>query len=356
MFEAHTYDAILKEAKSFIPGNIQKEEGSLVFNALSVIAYEMEKLYIEADFIMNQTFASTADFEHLALRAKERGIEPYEATNAYVKACFSVPPPIGARFNLKAYNYVVIEELEQGFYKLKCEEKGTGPNELTGNLTAITYVEGLTDSFITEILIPGKSAETKEEFYKRYLDSFKINSFGGNISSYKKHIESMEGIGGAKIFPVWQGGGTVKAVIMDSNFKGASDYLIEQIQTELCPEPYMGYGYAPIGHDVTVMSAEERQIIIATDITFEQGYNWELLNGEINKTVENYLFDLRKTWSGGGENDFITIYISRLESAVLNGVKAVVDINNTSINGKKENLSLKPEQLPVLGGIIQNGD
>ena len=99
MYEDRTYNAILAEAQGKIPDGIQKNEGSLVYNALSALAYEIERLYIEADFILEQTYAATADYEHLKLRAADRGMYPYEATSTRVKGEFDAPVPIGARFN-----------------------------------------------------------------------------------------------------------------------------------------------------------------------------------------------------------------------------------------------------------------
>ena len=57
MYEAMTYAALLADAKSYIGDGVQKGEGSLVFNALSVLAYELEKLYIQANYILEQTYA-----------------------------------------------------------------------------------------------------------------------------------------------------------------------------------------------------------------------------------------------------------------------------------------------------------
>ena len=53
MFEDMTYDQLLANAKADVGDGVNKGEGSLVFNALSALAYELEKLYIEANYILN---------------------------------------------------------------------------------------------------------------------------------------------------------------------------------------------------------------------------------------------------------------------------------------------------------------
>ena len=50
-YSNETYSAILARAQGNVSDDVLKTEGSLVFNALSVLAYELEKIYIQMDFI-----------------------------------------------------------------------------------------------------------------------------------------------------------------------------------------------------------------------------------------------------------------------------------------------------------------
>lgn len=351
MYENKTYYALLKEAQSKVSDDVQKGEGSLIYNALSALAYEMEKLYIQADFILKQSCAATADFEHLKLRASDRGIYPYEATKVEVKAEFNVSVSIGARFNYKAYNYTVIEEIEPKIYILQCEEAGSGPNGLIGELMPITFVEGLESAVITEMLVPGRDNETYDSLYKRYLESFQSGSFGGNITAYKTHVNALSGVGGCKVFPVWDGVGTVKIVVIGSDWRKISDYQVQEIQENVCPAPGMGYGFAPIDHDVTIVSVEEIKIDIETSITFGNGYSWAVSHEKINEAIDNHFDALRRTWGDGNEEDTLTVYIARLESAILD-VPGIIDIQKTTLNGQANNLVLGSVQIPVLQEVI----
>ena len=66
---------------------------------------------------------------------------------------------------------------------------------------------------------------------------------------------SFDGIGGAKIYPAWNGPGTVKAVLIGADYAPVSEYLIQEIQEAMMPVPAEGYGIAPIGHTVDIASA-----------------------------------------------------------------------------------------------------
>lgn len=350
MYEDQTYEKILSEAQGKISDEVQKGEGSLVYNALSALAFEIEKLYIQADFILRQSCAETADYEHLKLRASDRGIYPYEATNAQAEGTFNTEVPVGARFSLKAYNYVVAERKTANTYILQCEEPGTGPNGVVGKLTPITYVEGLESAEITRILVPGRDYEKQEDFYQRYLESFQSASFGGNIQAYKSYINKLPGVGGCKVFPVWAGPETVKVTIIGSDWRKITDYQISEIQESACPEPKMGYGFAPINHDVTIEAVEEIEISVKTSVTFGNGYSWAVSQEAIQDAVENYFLSLRKSWSEGDSEEHLTIYIARLESAILD-VPGIVDVQETMLNEQPGNMVLTNTQIPVLQDV-----
>ena len=354
MYEEMTYDYILADAKAEAGDGIQKGEGSLVFNALSVLAFELEKLYIEANYILNEGFADTADMEGLVRIAANRGLTRKPATNAYVSITANVALPIGWRASLKGYNYIVTEELDSTnhIYKAMCEEAGSGPNELLGQLTPIDYVDGLTSAVITQVLIAGDDDETQEELYRRYLESFSTEAFGGNITAYKTIVNAMDGVGGCKVYPVWDGVGTVKVVVQAADGGVPSTYLINQIQEALVPtDGGTGYGFAPIDHDVTVAAVTPVTVNVSTTITYTAGYSWATIGDQITAAVEGYIKSIAEAWSEGDARTEALVYVSRLEAAVLN-VTGVTDIQGTTLNGSTTNLHLDSDEIPVMGTLV----
>lgn len=351
MYEAMTYEALLAAAKNDIDDGVQKGEGSLVFNALSALAYELEKLYREANYILNEGFADTADMEGLIRIAANRGLTRMLATNAYVSITADAELPVGWRGSLKGFNYVVTEELASYTYKAMCEETGSGPNELMGALIPIDYVEGLTSAVITEVLVDGEDDETQEELYQRYLESFSTEAFGGNITAYKTVVNSVPGVGGCKVYPVWDGPGTVKVVVISANYDEPTSYLVEQIQEMLVPtDGGTGYGYAPIDHDVTVVSVTGVDVDVETTITYTAGYSWATIGDEITTAIEGYIKSVAQAWPEGDARTEALVYVSRLEAAVLN-VTGVTDIQGTTLNGSTSNLHLDWDEIPLMGDL-----
>ena len=349
MFEAITFEVILQRMLDKIPNNIDKREGSIIYDALAPAAVELQNMYIDLDVILQESFADTSSRTYLIKRASERGLSPYPATYAVLKGVFNIDIPIGSRFSLEEYNYTVIEKIEDNTFKLQCETIGVEGNRHFGTLIPIEYIRGLESAEITELLIPGENEEDTEEFRQRYFDSLDPQSFGGNIADYKQKTKSIQGIGGVKVYPVWNGGGTVKLVILNSEFEKPTTELIDLVQTTIDPiqNKGIGLGLAPVGHVVTVTGVEETTINIELEIIFQNGGTWENTQTRIQEIITSYLKELNKTWE---DNNSIIIRISQLESRLLE-IEQILDITNTKINGLEANLTLGPDNIAVIGVI-----
>lgn len=351
MFETMTYDIILNQLLSLAPEGMDKREGSILFDALAPVAAELTQVYIDLDLTLKETFADTASRQSLLLRAKERGMAPKAASFAVGKGVFNTAVALGTRFRLDQYGYTVTKLVsdENHSYELTCETAGSAPNGLTGVLVPVAYVEGLTTAKLTEILIAGEDEEETEAFRQRYLNSFHSQAFGGNVADYKEKVTGIPGVGGVKVYPVFDGGGTVKIVIISADWKGPTTTFLNQVQTILDPVGNQGegLGLAPIGHQVTVAGVTERAIDIATTLTYAAGWNWEEVQPAVEEAVDQYFSELNKAWA---QNEAIIVRISQLESRIL-ALEGVTDIAHTSFNGVEENLKVDADEIVKRGTI-----
>lgn len=353
MYENITYESILKRMLDRVPNNIDKREGSIIYDALAPAAVELQLMYIELNAIMNESFADTASREYLIRRASERGITPEPATNAILKGVFTPTTidVIGKRFNCGKLNYIAIEKITDGEYKMQCETVGLEGNASFGQMIPIEYIEGLETAELTEILIPGEDEEDTEVFRKRYFSSFESQAFGGNIADYKQKTNSIPGVGSTKVTPVWNGAGSVLLTIINSNYEVASEELVQLVQETIDPtQDGTGKGLAPIGHSVYVMSASNVNIGINTNITYDSNYSFEVLETQIKETIEDYLLELRKTW---GDSENLIVRSSQIDARLLD-IVGIVDIQNTYVNDVK-NYTLDWFSIPTFGGVYNNG-
>lgn len=352
MFEAYDFYYIMERLLSKVSEDYDTREGSVIWDALAPVAMELSDFYVCLDMIVEESFADTASYYYLIKRAAERGLYPNEATKAILKGEIHPTTLVletGTRFNLNDLNYIVIGKREDGSYLLECETEGILGNSQKGVLLPIEYVEGLERAELTEVLIPGKEEEDVEDFRERYFASFDSQAFGGNIADYKKKVNALPGVGGCKVYPVWNGGGTVKVVIISSEWKVPTADLVTLVQTALDPEQNHGegVGLAPIGHTVTVEGVTASMVTFDFDIIYLSGYGFENLESAIREVVEEYLTTIIKDW------DTVTAIIvrrSQIEARLLT-ITGIVDVLKTKINGKEENLILSGNEIPIAGEI-----
>jgi uncharacterized phage protein gp47/JayE len=355
MYEDVTYELILDRMLDRVLAqnpNIDTREGSIIYNALAPAAVELQNMYIQLDTILNESFADTQTRDYLIKRCAERGVNVEPATHAIRQGEFvpsTLEIEIGARFSLNLLNYVVTEKISNGVYKLQCETAGYDGNVESGALIPIEYIEGLETATLTDVLVPGEDEEDTEHLRQRYYDSLNSQAFGGNITDYKEKTNSLDGVGGVKVYPVWNGGGTVKLVIINSDFEKPSEVLVNSVQTIIDPTQNQGngVGIAPIGHIVTVLGCNETVVNVATRITFQEGWNWEALKPYAEQAIDDYFKELASDWAS---LDNIIVRISQIEIRLLN-LTGVLDIEDTTLNGVAHNLTVEADNIPKRGNV-----
>ena len=105
MYEHMTFESLMKEMLSRIPNDLDKREGSVLYNALAPSAVELQNTYIEMDNILDMVFVDTTEGVFLTKKCHERGIERLPATNAICKGEFNIDVPIGSRVYFVGLQY-----------------------------------------------------------------------------------------------------------------------------------------------------------------------------------------------------------------------------------------------------------
>lgn len=401
MFEEQTFEEISARMLSNVSDKYDKREGSIIYDATAPIAIEDAFFFTCLDMALNETFADTASYYYLIKRASERGLLPKEETQAILKMVVS---PIdaaitaGDRFNLNELNYAVIKAIEEepGAYQVECETAGTVGNQQLGALLPLETSNELNDlesAELTEVLIPGEDEEDVETFRERYYASFNNEAFGGNRTDYKQKVNDIDGVGGCKIIRMWKKGynpylfiptnavrswyeslsvtgevkawidavytaaveklltvgGTVKVVIISSEYKKPSETLVNLVQTTLDPEQNAGegLGLAPIGHVVNVVGVDEKVINISASITYDRDYSFAILQNTIYQTIDDYFMQLSEQWDS---DNSIIVRTSELDTRLMK-ITGISDISNIKLNNSTSNLTLEESEIPVRGSV-----
>ena len=302
-----TFDYIMNRMLESVPDTVDKREGSIIYDALAPAAAELVKCYMELDVVMDETFVDTASLQYLMLRCKERGVAIQGETAAVIEGVFTpsnIELSAGLRFNCDEVNYTITEKISAGHYKLEAETLGTVGNKYTGLLLPIQTVNGLETAQIAAVLIPAEDGDTTDTLREKYYASIDGEAFGGNVADYREKVNAITGVGGVKVYPVWNGGGTVKLTIIASDFTAPSTELISKVQTAIDPEQNHGegMGLAPIGgQTATVAGARYADIAITTNITFATGWAWSSAQSQVESAVKDVL--CRACEGLGGQRD-----------------------------------------------------
>ncbi|MGM7683554.1 baseplate J/gp47 family protein [Cytobacillus sp. Hm23] len=354
MYEHKTFKVILQEMLDEVPDDVDKLEGSVIYDALAPAAMKLAETYAELDTLLRLTFADTADGNYLERRVGEHGVYRNRATNSIRKGIFTnkdsqpLDISLNSRFVLNDIVYKATEKVIDGEYQLIAETPGVVGNQDYGDLLPIEPIQNLGNATLSEVLIPGEDDESDPSLYAKYVDSLDVKPFGGNRADYQEQILKVQGIGGVRLYRTPFGGGTVKAVIIDSTFNAPSNELINLVQETVDPieETGEGYGTAPIGHTVTIEGVEAVAVDISTSLTLNN-VTLGQVEPMVQEVIDLYLAEIRKEWN---KEDSLVIRVSHLESRIL-GIEGVVDITSTTLNGLAENLTLESE-IPVKGGVV----
>jgi len=376
-FSEQTYANILARQLERVPDSLDKREGSIIQTALGPESWYIEGLYLVLTQMQQNGFALFAVGEYLDYKAAERGLTRNKATAAKRLGIFNTSLQLGDRFSTIAgassvtfyvSKYIGMDGANYE-YELTCETEGTIGNDYTGALLPITFIQNLNFSEITSIIDDGTNEESDDSLRARYLSSLMELPFAGNIAAYRQAILAEDDIGAVQVYPVWEGGGTVKCSILNSNFDPASNELVERIQTKICPSEVPdtnpsqnGYGLAPIGAAVTIGTATPLTVNVSMTVQLSSGHTIESVRPAVNTAIENYLLGVRKLWGASITSTKIEypvwVYVAQVTAAIL-AVDGVVNVTNTKLNGAANDLNLIEtgvlQQLPMKGTVTING-
>lgn len=330
MFEDMTYEKILSNVLSLIDDDIDKRQGSMVYDAVAPACAELANAYVSMDNILDNSFADTASRDYLILRARERGLEPYEATYATARGVFDTEIEIGSRFSIGEVVFRVDEKLSDYEYSMTCESLGTVGNKYFGTLIPIDYVTGLGSAVLTEILVPARDEEDTESFRKRYFQDLFGEAFGGNKADYLKHVKDIDGVGQVRVMRVDEDNSNVRVFILASDGLRPSSTLIQNVKNILDPSPSgYGLGTAPIGHMVDVMAPGQYNVNVKINYTLDSDADSDEVLAAVKEKISDYFDSLNANW----ENtvDGIELYSAYIIVEIL-GISGIKNVESLTIN------------------------
>lgn len=346
MFEDQTYETIMARLLSRVPDTLNKHEGSFIWDALSPAALEIAQIYIELDLVLQWGFAQTTYGEYLDYRAAEHGLERKAATKAVGQVTITgthgaiVPEnslfatAAGVQFETVAE--VTIDETETITADIRAVEAGNRGNVPAGVITEIPVsIPGVTAVTNALPITGGTDTETDAALLARLLEKVRLPATSGNVAHYLQWAKEVPGVGDAKILPLWNGAGTVKVIVIDSNKQPASADIVQNVADYI-------ETVRPIGATVTVVSATSLAINVSATLTLAEGYTIPGVQPAIEAALTAYLKGI------AFQQDYVSY--AQIGNFIID-TPGVLDYANLLVNGETGNVAIETEQVPIKGTV-----
>jgi len=333
---------ILSDMLSNVHDDYDKSEGGLFYDNLAPVSIEMEEIRDVLDYIFLNSFAETAEDEYLDNICKEVGVFRKQATKSRGKVVIKGTPntiiPVGTKVASDTYIYLTTEEKTIGVtgeVEVKIESENTGKIYNLPKNTIVNFpitIPNLNEVNNPSETVDGYDGESDSKLRERYYFKVREPVTSGNIYHYKKWTMEVEGVGGVKVFPLWNGNGTVKVVVVNSAIEEADEPLLQRVRDYI-------EQVRPIGATVTVKSATPKEITITGKARISKNVDFDKVKADFERDIKEYFKKV------GFKQNYVSY--AQLGNILLN-VEGVNDYDNLKINTGAINIALAEEEIPKL--------
>lgn len=356
-----TWSAILERMLAEVPDDIDKSEGSYIYDALAAAATELAQMKIDMGNFLARGFASTTFGEYLDLRGEEHGLTRREAVAATGQVTFTgtvgitipegtiVATPADPMLSVAAIEFVTNAEAtipEGGTVDIDIEASvaGESGNVLAGTITVLaSSVSGITAVTNASATSGGEEEEMDSALLSRYRAKVQDPGTSGNKADYQNWALEVPGVGDVQVIPIWDGNGTVKVVLVDEDKLSADPAVVTAVQNYIAPDPEMGEGKAPIGATVTVVAATAVDIDVSATVTL----NGAKTLSEVQTAFEAALTEYLKSIAFADDPKVKYVKIGSL----LLDVPGVSDYSSLLVNSGTSNINIENDEVAVKGTV-----
>lgn len=342
MYESMTPEKLRQEILENSGTEISTGEGSFASDMAAPVALGISNVYGQMDKLLALMFIDEIDREYLEARAGEFGI----TRKLGAKAAGAVKVT-GSNGSILPTGAAVATEDGLIFYTdtsaviadgtasvgITAAEAGRGYNVTAGEIDK--FYRNYTGIFSVSNESPtegGADEETDEALRERLLIRIRTPATSGNAYHYRMWAMESPGVGAAKVYPLWNGNGTVKVMVVGDDMQPVDGAVVTA-----CAEHIESM--RPIGATVTVVSAAAKEITVSAIVTVDASATVADVQEAFYKTMEQYVREIAF--------EVYTISYNKI-GYLLMGVPGVVDYAALTVNGGTENVSIAADEVPVL--------
>lgn len=346
MYESITVESIKTDILKRLKTNIDAREGSFANDMISAVAYEVWETYQSLNAIIPIAYIDETSGAYIDKRCEEYGITRKPGSKATavltITGTNNTVIPKGTIFmTAEGFQFVTDSEatISEGTAAVGVTAAviGANYNVAAGTITLQkANLSGIT-SVTNSAAVGGTDIETDASLVSRFYDHLRSTATSGNIAHYRQWAMAVNGVGNAKVIPLFNGPGTVKVLIVGNDNRTPTDDVLAAC------EDYINER-RPIGATVTVEKAPMLSISINAVVTTDGSTTKEQINDRFKAEMAEYFKS--KSFSS------YTLSYNRLVYMLLD-TAGVKDFTTLTINGGTGNISIGETQVPVIEVVIQ---
>jgi len=349
IFDSETYENILDRMLARLPSDVDKREGSVVYDMLAPAAIELAQAYTEMDNVLDLGFIDNTYGEYMDRRAAEQGLTRKEATKATGEVTFEgldgIDIPMGTRVSTADDEpiYFVTTETVTTFdstatARVEAEVGGADGNVSPGEITEYdtSDIPGIAVVTNNDVFTGGYDEESDEDLLARYKEHVGRPITSGNKYQYESWAKSVSGVSNAICYPLWNGPGTVKVVLINEDKRSPSDEVIAAAQAYIEEE-------RPVGATVTVVGVTEVPVDVTATLTLTDGTSIDSVSAAIADNLKTYFQTIAF--------DQTTVRYTQIGNAILDA-DGVIDYADLKANTAVANIILAADEVPVVGSVV----
>lgn len=368
-----TATQIRERMLSNISDEYRKEKGDFIYDAIDANPAEIIGLQLNQDRVLQNAFPQYCEDDFLDLHLQLRGLKRIQATSNVRTLEIEADPGVRIDKGYKLTSVVLDNDGNPLDYttneetvftdndtildvRITCSTVGLVGNIANGSefilQPPIPGIRRITDK---GTIIPAADKESLDAAWGRYLEKVENPDTGGNRNDYRRWVlENIPAVRKVIVETLWQGNGTVRIVCVGSDFKPSSPEVIDLVQTYLDPIPYQGHGYgkAPMGAVVTVITGEAKDIDIHADVVFTPNADVEAITSLFKNKVIEYLQSI--TFEEDPRTKLLYPIAYNKIGSIFFSIEGIENYSNLTINGVTEDIELIPFDIPTLGVVVFN--
>lgn len=370
MFEEFTEEYFLSQAKALGDElGVDTRTGSVYMDMAAGHCLRAAFFFANLKEMFNMFALDTCYADVLDDKAAEWGMTRHAATAAMFRATFEgAAPEAGDRFfAVDTEYYFTLIETEDGEMLLEAETDGTECNTLSAGteIVPVDDIDNLEGAYLGEIYTPGADEETDDVLRTRLREKIAGPAENGNAQHYKTWCESIDGVGRARIEPLFAGANTVRAVLYSPDGIPAGPDVVEEVQNYVDPitrnyifhdaegNEYvcgdgLGHGVANLGAHFLAVAANASDITVSFSVTLTNGSTLEECRMAATVAITEYFRDLVLETDEGTE---IIVRVSTV-GAMISDLSEVLDYSDLTLNGKASNVRVGRTDVPVLREVV----